>query len=191
MVQIFCYGVSCCRRQRHEKWRSSLWTLLKTIYVVMECWSSSSVIMPRSRLVTKWRTYFVPFTFLIGRGREPGQQHQIPAKCRYQTVKKLASIILNHLDSPAYLWLLCRMYISFLLNNICNTSMNGSLPIQTSLTDSTKNVSLWLSFQWYEPLVCYTIDDSKFPSNMCERHGHWVGIIEHVGHATTFKMLTN
>ena len=34
-------------------------------------------------------------------------------------------------------------------------------------------------------------DDSNFPSETIEGHGHFVGIAEHVGNAMTFKILTS
>jgi hypothetical protein len=38
----------------------------------------------------------------------------------------------------------------------------------------------------------YKVDDSDFPSDSShEKRGHWVGVAEHVGHAMTFKILTD
>ena len=34
-------------------------------------------------------------------------------------------------------------------------------------------------------------DDNKFSSETVERHGHFVGISEHVGNLMTFKILTS
>jgi hypothetical protein len=56
------------------------------------------------------------------------------------------------------------------------------------LTGSTNDISPLLAFQWYEP-VYYKIDDSDFPSDSCEGCGCFVGILEHVGHHMTFKIL--
>jgi hypothetical protein len=41
------------------------------------------------------------------------------------------------------------------------------------------------------PSTYYKVDDSDFPSDSREKRGHWVGIAEHVGHAMTFKILTD
>jgi hypothetical protein len=35
------------------------------------------------------------------------------------------------------------------------------------------------------------VADSPFPSDSCEKHGYFVGIAEHVGHAMMFKVLTD
>jgi hypothetical protein len=120
---------------------------------------------------------------------KPFQQHQNPAEQCYQTVKALANTILNRTGSPAYLWLLCLMYVCFLLNNTSSKALSGSIPIQV-LTGSTNDISPLLQFRWYEP-VYYMVDDSSFPSDSRERRGYFVGIAEHVGHAMTFKILTD
>ena len=39
--------------------------------------------------------------------------------------------------------------------------------------------------------IYYKLDDSDFPSDSSEGRGHWVGIAENVGHAMTYKILTN
>jgi hypothetical protein len=38
---------------------------------------------------------------------EPHQQHQNPAKCQYQNIKRLCNTILDHSGALAYTWLLC------------------------------------------------------------------------------------
>jgi hypothetical protein len=37
----------------------------------------------------------------------------------------------------------------------------------------------------------YKLDDSNFPSDSREKWGRWVGVAENVGHAMTFKILTD
>jgi hypothetical protein len=58
------------------------------------------------------------------------------------------------------------------------------------LTGSTPDISPLLSFQWWEP-VYFKLDDASFPSYSRERHGRFVGISEHVGHAMTYMILTD
>jgi hypothetical protein len=50
-------------------------------------------------------------------------------------------------------------------------------------------ISPLLQFRWYEP-VYYLVDDSPFPLDSQEKHGYFVGIAEHVGHAMMFIVLT-
>ena len=57
-------------------------------------------------------------------------------------------------------------------------------------TGSIPDISPLLRFYWWQP-VYYKVDDSCFPSNTRELRGRFVGIAEHVGHAMTFKILTD
>jgi transposase InsO family protein len=75
---------------------------------------------------------------------EPGEQHQNACERRYQTIKRLTNTILDRTGSPAFLWLLCLMYVCFLLNNVAAPS-HGAVPIQT-LNGSTNDISPLLFF---------------------------------------------
>jgi hypothetical protein len=55
---------------------------------------------------------------------------------------------------------------------------------------STNDISPLLCFHFWEP-VYYKFDDSDFPSDSHEKRGHFVGISKSVGHAMTFKILTD
>ena len=81
------------------------------------------------------------------------------------------------------------MYVCFLLNNTSSKALSGAVPIQV-LTGSTNDISPLLQFCWYKP-VYYLVNDSTFPSDTREKHGYFVGIAEHVGHAMTLKVLTD
>ena len=139
----------------------------------------------------------------------------------------LCNTILDRSGAPAYTWLLCLMYVCFLLNNTWCESI-GDVPIRlstgstgraTSLQHALENVlecdltsplyqSVLQHFggdedkfnvidyflcnqaHFWEP-VYYKLDDSDFPSDSREKRGHFVGISESVGHAMTFKILTD
>ena len=62
-------------------------------------------------------------------------------------------------------------------------------PLQHSL-GLTNGISPLLCFHFWEE-VYYRHDDSDFPSETREGHGHFVGIAENVGHAMTYKILTS
>ena len=119
---------------------------------------------------------------------EPHQQHQNFAERRYQTIKTVVNTILDRVGAPAYTWLLCLLYVCFLLNNVYNHTIKA-VPIQ-KLNGSTNDISPLLRFYFYEP-VYYKLDDSDFPSGSREKRGYFVGIAENVGHAMTFKILTD
>jgi hypothetical protein len=80
------------------------------------------------------------------------------------------------------------MYVCFSLNNTW-CEVVDDIPICMS-TGSTNDISPHLCFHFWEP-VYYKLDDSDFPSNSHEKHRYFVGISESVGHATTFKILTD
>ena len=119
---------------------------------------------------------------------EAHQQHQNFAERRYQTVKTVVNTIIDRVGAPAYTWLLCLMYVCFLLNNVYNSTIRA-VPIQ-KLNGSTNDISPLLRFYFYEP-VYYKLDDADFPSDSREKRGYFVGIAENVGHAMTFKILTD
>ena len=120
---------------------------------------------------------------------EPKQQHQNPAERRYQTVKTMANTIMDRTGSPASTWLLCLMYVCFILNFAAAAILGWNNPIGRA-TGNRGDISPLLRFRWWEP-VYYKLDDNDFPSDSREKRGHFVGIAEHVGHAMTFKILTD
>jgi hypothetical protein len=97
---------------------------------------------------------------------EPHQQHQNPAECQYQNIKRLCNTILDRSGAPAYTWLLCLMYVCFLLNNTWCEAVDD-IPIRMSM-GSTNDISPLLCFHFWEP-VYYKFDDSDFPSDSREK----------------------
>jgi len=53
----------------------------------------------------------------------------------------------------------------------------------------TPDSSVFLQFRFYEP-VYYALYGGKLPQDSTEAMGRFVGIAQHVGHAITFKVLT-
>jgi hypothetical protein len=62
--------------------------------------------------------------------------------------------------------------------------------LSSVLSGSTSDISILLRFGWWEP-VYYKLDDSDFPSESPELLGRMVGFSETVGHAMTYKILTD
>ena len=56
---------------------------------------------------------------------EPHYQHQNPTECHYQDVKCLCNTVLDCTGAPAYCWLLCLIYICFVLNNCYSDNIKG------------------------------------------------------------------
>jgi hypothetical protein len=120
---------------------------------------------------------------------EPHQQQQNPAERHYQTIKQnTANRILDRTGAPPYTWLLCLIYVCYLLNHTYNASING-VPL-THLTGVTVDISPLLRFHFWEK-VYYKAVDTCFPSESKEATGYIVGISEHCGPALTWKILTS
>jgi hypothetical protein len=99
---------------------------------------------------------------------EPHQQHQNPAEWQYQTVKQLCNTILDQTGAPAYCWLLCLMFVCFMLNNAFSEVIQSTPLCQAYGTDN--DISPMLYFSFYE-LVYYLVDETTFPSKSKELLG--------------------
>ena len=94
---------------------------------------------------------------------------------------------MNRSGAPANCWLLCLIYVCYLLNHIACSALAGKIPL-LALTGITPDISIILLFTFYQP-VFYATSDQHFPSESEERAGSWVGLGEHCGDAMTHKLL--
>ena len=117
---------------------------------------------------------------------EPYHQNQNPAEWRYRTIKSWTNTVMNRSGAPPNCWLLCLIYVCYLLNHIACTALDGKIPL-LALTGITPDISIILLFTFYQP-VFYATDDQHFPSESEERAGYWVGLGEHCGDAMTHKI---
>ena len=118
---------------------------------------------------------------------EPYHQNLNPAEWRYRTIKSWTNTVMNRSGAPANCWLLCLIYVCYLLNHIACTALAGKIPL-LALTGITPDISIILLFTFYQP-VFYATYDQHFPSESEERAGYWVGFGEHCGDAMTHKIL--
>ena len=118
---------------------------------------------------------------------EPHHQHQNPAERRIQEVKKLSNQMLDRTGAPPNLWLLCVLYIVYLLNRMSSETLDWKTPIEAA-TGQQPDISAIISFRWYEP-VYYKSYSSSYPSSSNEKLGRIVGVAEHKGDALTFLVL--
>ena len=117
---------------------------------------------------------------------EPYHQNQNPAQWRYRTIKSWTNTVMNRSGAPANCWLLCLIYVCYLLNHIACSALDGKIPL-LALTGITPDISIILLFTFYQP-VFYATYDQHFPSESEERAGYWVGFGEHCGDAMTHKI---
>ena len=115
---------------------------------------------------------------------EPYHQNRNPSEWRYWTIKSCTNTVMNRSGAPANCWLLCLIYVCYLLNHIACSSLDGKM----LLNCITLDISIILLFTFYQP-VFYATYDQHFPSESEERAGYWVGFGEHCGDAMTHKIL--
>ena len=84
-------------------------------------------------------------------------------------------------------WLLCLIYVCYLLNHISCAALDGKIPL-CALAHTAQDISIILLFTFYQPVFCATYDQ-KFPSESEERAGYWAGFGEQCGDAMTHKLL--
>ena len=118
---------------------------------------------------------------------EQYHQNQNPAEWRYRTIKSWTNTVMNRSGAPANCWLLCLIYVCYLLNHIACTALDGKIPL-LALTGITPDIFIILLFTFYQP-VFYATYDQHFPSESEERAGYWVGFGDHCGDAMTHKIL--
>ena len=118
---------------------------------------------------------------------EPYHQNQNPAEWRYRTIKSWNNTVMNRSGAPANCWLLCLIYVCYLLNHKACSALDGKIPL-LALTGITPDISIILLFTFNQP-VFYATYDQHFPSESKERAGYWVGFGEHCGYAMTHKIL--
>ena len=59
---------------------------------------------------------------------EPYHQNQNHAEWRYRTIKSWTNTVMNRSGAPANCWLLCLIYVCYLLNRITCTALDGKIP---------------------------------------------------------------
>ena len=154
-------------------------------------WTSCSATVLKPRSVRGHRTSFEPSSFpihfIVAKRTTPAAAK--PAERKYQILKWYTNTILSHTGAPANTWLLCLLYVCFLLNHLACQSLQWRTPLE-ALEGSTPDISTLLRFSFWDPIY-YKLDDSDFPSGSTEGRGCWVGIAENVGHAMTYKILTD
>jgi hypothetical protein len=155
---------------------------------IITCSAPTKLISDSARVETSKEVHGILRTYGISSWQsEPHQQHQNPAEWQYQTVK-VCNSILDQTGAPAYCWLLCLMYVCFVLNNAFSEVIQSTPLCQAYGTDN--NISPMLYFSFYEP-VYYLVDETTFPSKSKELRRQWVGVSKNVGHFMTYMILTD
>ena len=75
--------------------------------------------------------------------------------------------VMNRSGAPANCWLLCLIYVCYLLNHIACTALGGKIHL-FALAGIIPDISIILLFTFYQP-VFYVTHDQHFPSESEER----------------------
>ena len=84
-------------------------------------------------------------------------------------------------------WLLCLIYVCYLLNHIACAAIDGQISL-FALTGITPDISIIFLFTFYQP-VFYVTHEKHYPSESEKQAAYWVGFGEHCGDAMTHKVL--
>ena len=90
---------------------------------------------------------------------EPYHQHQNPAEWMCRTIKSWTNTVMTRSGAPANCWLLCLIYVCYLLNHIACTALDGKIPF-LALTGITPDISIILLFTFYQPVFHSTYDQN-------------------------------
>ena len=82
---------------------------------------------------------------------EPNHQNQNPAEWRYKTIKSWANTVMNRSGAPAKYWLLCLIYVCYLLSHTACSALDGKIPL-LALSGISPDISIILLFTFYQPV---------------------------------------
>ena len=118
---------------------------------------------------------------------EPHHPHQNPVESQaVRHIKNWSKLLLDRSGAPDNCWYLCQEYCAYIYNYTANPMLNWLLPLQVRDGD-TKDISHILMFYWFEP-VLYLDENAPYPETN-ELPGYFVGFVDNVGDAMTFKIL--
>ena len=121
---------------------------------------------------------------------EPYYQNQNYAERRIQEIKRFCNTIMDRTGTPPEMWLLCLLFVVFLMNRLSTESLGGITPIEAAF-NFKPDTSPLLGFHWWQPIY---YDDSRspsstFPKTSREKSGRWVGVAETKGDLMTYYVL--
>ena len=88
---------------------------------------------------------------------EPYHQNHNPAEWRNRAIKSWTNTAMNRSGATANCWMLCMIYVCYILNHIACGALNGSIPILV-LYGITPDISILLLYTFYQPVFHATHD---------------------------------
>ena len=126
---------------------------------------------------------------------EAQYQHQNFAERRWQHFKKNLNWYMNYRNVPPEAWLLCAQWIADVMNHTAEKSLGWRIPMQI-ISGETVDISILLLFLFWDVVYVKRYKDSNYSGMIGDKksseiRGRFVGFSWDVGHALTFKILTD
>ena len=126
---------------------------------------------------------------------EPNYQHQNFAEHRYRHLKRNLQWYMSHRNVHPSAWLLCLQWIADVMNHTAERSLGWRPPLEV-LTGETLDISIMLIFLFWDVVYVARYKDAHYSGQpgakkSSEIRGRFVGFAWNVGHALTFKILTD
>jgi hypothetical protein len=126
---------------------------------------------------------------------EATYQHQNFAEHRWNHFKRNIQWIMNWRNVPPNIWLLCAKWVADIMNHTAEKSLGWRPPLQV-LTGQTVDISIILCFMFWDVVYVPRYKTDKYNNQIgheksSEIRGRFVGFSWEVGHALTFKILTD
>jgi hypothetical protein len=132
--------------------------------------------------------FLTSFTFMESSKQAPSSIYQNFAEGKkIGDTKRLTGVIMDRTWTQARLWLLCLLYVIFLLNHLTSDTIGGLTLLKVAAGQCPDILAL---FQFAGSSCPYSIDHS-FPSDSLKQSGYWVDITEIQGDTLTYLILTN
>ena len=126
---------------------------------------------------------------------EANYQHQNFAEHRWKHIKRAVEWLMNRRKCPPEVWLLGLQYVCGIMNLIAEKSLGNRPPLQV-LEGITQDISILLFFIFWDIVYVARLEDHDFNGQIGSEggnliRGRMVGFSHNVGHALTFKVLTD
>ena len=126
---------------------------------------------------------------------EANYQHQNFAEHRWKHFKRNIQWYMNYRNVAPEAWLLCAQWVADVMNHTAERSLGWKPPLQI-LTGQTVDISILLCFLFWDVVYVQRYDDKQYKGQIgsqksSEIRGRFVGFAWDVGHALTFKILTD
>ena len=126
---------------------------------------------------------------------EAHYQHQNFAEHRWKHIKRCHQWYMNWRNVNANAWLLLLEWVADVMNHTAEESLGWKPPLQ-KLTGQTIDISILLYFMFWDVVYVSRHDDTQYHGQIgseksSEIRGRFVGFAWSVGHALTFKILTD